>query len=594
MSRFFAAGSDSSDASDDDASFSDASSDASSLEVQEVKKNPFLRDAAASSDSDSEGERKLLKSSKLKLLEQQRKITASLNDALDSQDYVAAVQLNDKMIKLLKQEPPRFYIRFLVRLADEIAKAHKFSNQLNAKAYNVLKQKIKKSPFLDQMDSFRNNPVTELDSADEADESAKDNQKQSVTFEKVATDKLTSVQLFERLAEIIQARGKKNTDKALQIENLVLLLSQSTTPYQKIKCLLALIPARFDLVPQNTAIMSTEIWKQCIGEVKLLHDLLDENDHIIVGDFPENDELEAEHTRDKRITSGDSVSLNGIISSFVDRLDDEFFKSLQNIDPHTLEYVARLKDELFLYAMIFRAEKYSQRVGAPPQVLDLLKMRRVEHLYFKPDVIIESFINYTQSLYPLLFGDDSKTSLVTELCTELYKTTIDRIKIRALLCHVYHIAMHDKHQEARNMMLMSHLQETISKSDIQTQALYNRTIVQLGLCAFRAGLFWEAHTYLQEIASCGKTKELLAQGMSSQRNIEKSIEQEKIEKQRQLPFHMHVNLELLDSVYLTSAMFLEVPHAALNTSDSQRRPISKSFRRMIDYYERQIFTGKKT
>lgn len=55
---------------------------------------------------------------------------------------------------------------------------------------------------------------------------------------------------------------------------------------------------------------------------------------------------------------------------------------------------------------------------------------------------------------------------------------------------------------------------------------------------------------------------------------------------------MHINLELLECVYLVSAMLLEIPYMAAHEFDARRRMISKQFHHQLRVGERQPLLGE--
>lgn len=95
------------------------------------------------------------------------------------------------------------------------------------------------------------------------------------------------------------------------------------------------------------------------------------------------------------------------------------------------------------------------------------------------------------------------------------------------------------------------------------------------------------------LPACPPSPPLLPQGMAMGKFQDKTPEQELLEKRRQMPFHMHISLELLESSCLLAAMLLEVPNMAANPLAARKRIISKSFHRILDTYNRQTFTGER-
>ncbi|CAH1233219.1 EIF3C [Branchiostoma lanceolatum] len=446
--------------------------------------------------------------------------------------------------------------------------------------------------------------------------------------------------VLKKLNEILAARGKKGTDRSEQIMLLGELRRISEENNlglgMTVKILFNIVASIFDYNPNIATCMKDEMWAKCITYITETMDILIDNTNIFVGAnvLEESEAIEAEPFR-----------VRGCILSVMERADEEFIKMLQACDAHSTEYVERLKDEKKIEVLVVRLQKYLEERGTSQEICRVY-LRRIEHVYYKYDYehyktadLIRKTVEQKEEeakdgeveakdgkverkdeevegkdgevegkdgeVTPQEKGGEEAKDMVEEqkqkektavimdkLCKYIYaKDTTDRIRTRAILCHIYHHALHGRWYEARDLMLMSHLQDTIQHSDVPTQILYNRTMVQLGLCAFRYGNIKDAHNALLDIQSGGRAKELLAQGLLMQRNVERDPEREKIEKRRQMPFHMHINLELLECVYLVSAMLLEIPYMAAHEFDARRRMISKSFHHQLRVSERQPLVG---
>jgi len=206
----------------------------------------------------------------------------------------------------------------------------------------------------------------------------------------------TSEGIFKNLQAVQDARGKKvspvlsirlpsclsyvqNTDRGEQIRILEKLLDVAVTVYQRIRVLLALISSRFDYNSSIASHMPIELWLSAQREVDQLISIVASDASYSVQEATDDYDESVDRTP---ATEGGVVRIRGSIMSFIDRLDDEFTRSLQNIDPHGTEYVDRLKDEKALYCTICRAQAFYEQTkqGEP---LGRVIMRRLEHIYSK-------------------------------------------------------------------------------------------------------------------------------------------------------------------------------------------------------------------
>ncbi len=189
---------------------------------------------------------------------------------------------------------------------------------------------------------------------------------------------------------------------------------------------------------------------------------------------------------------------------------------LQVIDPHTHEYKERLKDEVVLLALAQRTTAYLRRTS-DTKYLPRIALRQVEHFYYKTQSVYAAMrtLVLTEQAAQAAGGDaaaaaveedveedtggdlgadevlppahkvtvpmpmdfvlpDDATTVMDECTGVVYRLGDDRSKARALLCNVYFLAIHNEYYKARDLLLMSHLQEQVAMMDISTQILYNR------------------------------------------------------------------------------------------------------------------------
>ncbi|ODV85937.1 hypothetical protein CANARDRAFT_7297 [[Candida] arabinofermentans NRRL YB-2248] len=605
-------GDDDDDDSDDDYTSGKAKGPSYFLKKDFLKGGPAGSDS--DSDSDSDDEKKVVKSAKEKYLDEIASSVDQIENFSMVEDWIKIANEFDRLSKAIARYPqyhipvPRLYIKSLAILEDAITgfqekDTKKKLNASESKSFNIVRQRVRKSSkeFQSDIDLYRKDPEAYETGSAEADAEA-----QQAKEAEAAKSQSPDAGVFTVLRSVIETRGKRNVDQSEQIQTLEDLISRTSNAYQLISIYLMLIPVRFDQFAK-APFMPAAQWKASLADINSLLDVLQKNPTYVVSELAAPiDDIEVE----PEANSEGVKEIIGSLVSLAERLDDALTAHLLAIDPHSSEYVSRLRDETALYTLLVKTQVYYERITAAEDLttargdqLSRVILKRLDHIYFKPSKLIIfaetsawNTLNSSSSLDSKVHskisssgpqGIDYTNGLLDALCLNLYKQQNSIFRKKAVLYHIYYYAFNDQFYKSRDMLLLSHLQASIHTADPQLQVLFNRALVQVGLSAFRSGLIGEAQQLLHEIAISARQKELLGQGNQRFQN-----QQTQADKQRLLPFHMHINLELLECSFYAASLLIEIPQIAQNPEFARKRQTSsKAFRRVLEYHDRQIFAG---
>jgi translation initiation factor 3 subunit C len=176
-----------------------------------------------------------------------------------------------------------------------------------------------------------------------------------------------------------------------------------------------------------------------------------------------------------------------------------------------------------------------------------------------------------------------------ELCNKIYTYCDERSKIKALLCNVYFLCIYNKYQTAKELFIRSQIYEIIHAfKDHQLKILFNRTLAQLGLAAFRIGEYVDSLTYLHPLCSTGtsKLKDYLSQSYNKEN--EKSLLFDKDDKKRMIPYIMTINIEEVESTYYIVSMIIDLPNIILSRLGKKHKHFNPLFKKLLDNYTKQV------
>ena len=396
-------------------------------------------------------------------------------------------------------------------------------------------------------------------------------------------DELSEKELIDKARDLITGKVRLSDARSTlrEIDDLVEAARKQWSPLCQLTLSISTVSFIFDTnagfakggyIPDDLLVNTCERIKAIIAGLKTHSAVYPVSIHELVPEM-------VVESADPEVFKRKRFAGNGMVSMLAELVDDEFNRAFQALD------------------LAESPSVYVQRLGLLPQLVSLL----IEVRTFMSSEVQGSARMSSRLLWHLHYQSERTLARLPELGSVSVDSLVESVfsfgskkdKAGAILLAAFISASRGDVVKAKRLM-SADLFDLVAVSEVSLQIQYNRALAMVGVAAFSSGEIKDAYNLLTDICSTGRIRELLAQGVTrAQGNVEKSAEVDRAERRRLLPYHMHLNIELIEAAYGLSAMIMEVPNLSkwIGTDMVTASRRLGKYKRQLDSYDRQLFAG---
>ena len=438
-----------------------------------------------------------------------------------------------------------------------------------------------------KVEAIKPEPEKEPEKKDE-DEKEKQKEKEkikkNVTVEK-QQEIITDADIKKELDQMSNQRGQ-NKYSLDNVERLEFLFSKTENKLIQLEIITESTLQCFDNYANQLIAFPSDLWNKIYKDIERmmeLHDLINKEKN----DTNKNDIEQM------------NLSLQNDLSVRMEKLENELYKSLQYNTNSNTEYSNCVLNEIKFLTLCKKVELFYKNYN---NIFCIAKIYLlvIMHTYYKTANQVKNLIKkYNLQLkeddyiQKIIINNDK--DFFQNLCNQVYQTLDEESKVKVMLYQIYFLCVKNEYELATKLFNSSNIYELISLFKTETlKVLFNRTLAQLGLCAFKNLDLEQVLKYLTPLCNKGPTKlkEYLSQ--SYNKDSEKNALFDRGDKMRTIPTIMRINANDLDTIFYLSSMIYDVPQILFEKIFGRENDDSNNshpFERLFYNFQRQQFNG---